>query len=441
MEDRGCEDSSSGLRCDLEITELPPAASPPTIAAVPAADAAATVTTTATADPARTIAGVVLSYFTSADTTVQTLTMTDQGDGTFSADIPGQAEGTFVNFWATPTDNTGASTISDPREYRVLSDGIDEIADLQEPSGFAGDASPFAGHTLPMNLTATVQNNPAVNGREIAIQDDSTLAIRSGITVNPTTDLTADLQPGDVINITEASILEDFGVTQLRDLVYTTTTEGGDILPYKEMTTDMLQDPDSAEAYEGMLVTFDDVVITSTNPDAPSGPFGEWSVSSDGTADNAVRVDDRSNAIDFGDDDDPATVFSTGERLDFIRGVWWFSFGNHKLMPDDLANDVGAVINVATEDDDVPGAFALRQNYPNPFNPATTIEYTVPATGKVRLEVYDMLGRSVAVLVDAEQAVGTYTVRFDAAHLASGLYLYRLTADSNVQVKKMMLLK
>ena len=105
------------------------------------------------------------------------------------------------------------------------------------------------------------------------------------------------------------------------------------------------------------------------------------------------------------------------------------------------ANDVGAVINVATEDEGVPGAFALRQNYPNPFNPVTTLEYTVPSTGRVSLEVYDMLGRTVAVLVNAEQTVGTYTVRFDASNLASGLYLYRLTAGSKVQVKKMMLLK
>ena len=89
----------------------------------------------------------------------------------------------------------------------------------------------------------------------------------------------------------------------------------------------------------------------------------------------------------------------------------------------------------------VPNSFALEQNYPNPFNPVTTIAYTVPAIGKVRLEVFDVLGRSVAVLFDGDQTVGTYTVRFDGTHLASGLYLYRLTAGTNVQVKKMMMLK
>ena len=206
------------------------------------------------------------------------------------------------------------------------------------------------------------------------------------------------------------------------------------------MTTDVLQDDAVAEAHEGMRLLFDDAIVTNLNPDAPIGPFGEFTVSSDGTAENSVRVDDRSNGISF-TDDDAATVFSVWERLDFIQGILWYSFGNFKLMPDDLATDVGEVINVGTEEEGVPGSFALRQNYPNPFNPATQIEYSLPTTGKVTLEVFDMLGRSVAVLVNSEQAVGTYTVEFDASNLASGLYLYRLTAGSQVQVKKMLLLK
>ncbi|MDX1429552.1 MAG: T9SS type A sorting domain-containing protein, partial [Rhodothermales bacterium] len=155
---------------------------------------------------------------------------------------------------------------------------------------------------------------------------------------------------------------------------------------------------------------------------------------------NALRVDDRSDGISFAGND-AGTVFAVGERLDFMQGILWYSFGNFKLMPDDLATDVGPVTNVGTEDESLPGKFALGQNYPNPFNPSTTIEYSVPATGSVTLEVYDMLGRSVALLVDGERAAGTYTAQFDATELASGMYLYRLTAGSDVQVRKMMLLK
>ena len=81
-----------------------------------------------------------------------------------------------------------------------------------------------------------------------------------------------------------------------------------------------------------------------------------------------------------------------------MRGVLWYSFGNFKLAPDDLAADAGGVINVAVEDENVPGSFALRQNYPNPFNPVTTIRYQVGELAQVKLEVFDVLGRRVATL-------------------------------------------
>jgi hypothetical protein len=189
-----------------------------------------------------------------------------------------------------------------------------------------------------------------------------------------------------------------------------------------------------------MLLIFQDAVVTSLNPDAPAGPFGEWAVSSDGTAENEVRLDDRSDGVAFGDDD-PATVFAVWEQLDFIRGVWWFSFDNYKLMPDDLTNDVGEVLNVASEDEALPGSFFLRQNYPNPFNPTTSIQYSVPNTGYVTLEVFDLLGRVVSTLVDDFENAGEHAIEFDAAHLPSGLYLYRLTAGDEVSTKKMMFLK
>ena len=85
--------------------------------------------------------------------------------------------------------------------------------------------------------------------------------------------------------------------------------------------------------------------------------------------------------------------------------------------------------------------FALEQNYPNPFNPFTTIRYQLPARGYVSLRVFDMMGREAAVLVDAEQEVGDWSVEFDARNLASGVYLYRLSVGSFVQTKKLVVLR
>jgi photosystem II stability/assembly factor-like uncharacterized protein len=77
-----------------------------------------------------------------------------------------------------------------------------------------------------------------------------------------------------------------------------------------------------------------------------------------------------------------------------------------------------------------PVAFALKQNYPNPFNPTTTIEFSVPTASFVSLKVYDMLGQEVAVIVGEELSRGTYAKTFIGDGLASGVYLYKLSAGS-----------
>jgi hypothetical protein len=85
--------------------------------------------------------------------------------------------------------------------------------------------------------------------------------------------------------------------------------------------------------------------------------------------------------------------------------------------------------------------YNLEQNYPNPFNPVTTIKYEVPQISNVKIEVFDVLGRVVKVLVYEEKTAGRYEIKFDASSLASGIYYYRIKANEFVQSKKMMLIK
>lgn len=99
------------------------------------------------------------------------------------------------------------------------------------------------------------------------------------------------------------------------------------------------------------------------------------------------------------------------------------------------------VTSVLPGSDGLPVNFALLPNYPNPFNPATQIRYGLPTQEHVTLRVFDMLGRQVATLVDGVQPPGNRSVTFDASWLASGVYIYRLSAGAFTDEKKMVLIK
>jgi subtilisin family serine protease len=89
----------------------------------------------------------------------------------------------------------------------------------------------------------------------------------------------------------------------------------------------------------------------------------------------------------------------------------------------------------------LPKEYALSQNYPNPFNPVTVIRYELPEASAVKLQVFDMLGRVVATVVNERREAGIYEAVFNASGLSSGTYFYRLQAGTFVETKKMMLVK
>ena len=108
-----------------------------------------------------------------------------------------------------------------------------------------------------------------------------------------------------------------------------------------------------------------------------------------------------------------------------------------------MEQEGSAAMATASEDveEELPDEVMLMGNYPNPFNPRTTIRYALPASARVRLSVYDMLGQEVAVLVDETKPAGHHTTRFDAGDLPSGAYVYRLQAQGRIIVRTMMLVK
>ena len=427
FERRGCDDEASGLRCDIVTLETPPVISGVTGPDfIPDGTAPVTITFVADPDPTRTISETSCSYFTSVNADTLSVSAMQSGDN-LACEIPAQNDGDFVTYWTVATDSENARSRSDDGSYRTLANGITSIEDIQLTIDEGPGSSPFAGLTTDMSVTATVYSDPQ-SSELITLQDDTGLAGWSGIFM---AESGTTLQRGDQIQINSADIFESFGVTTLGNVDYSVMSNGNPV-DYKVVETTVLTNSSVAEAHEGMLIRFDNVEV-GINPDSPSD-FGEWSYATIGTMDT-LRADDRSSSIasDFN------ASLAPGTELEFIQGIWWFSFGNYKLVPE-TSEDV-RIRGVANEDEELPNAFKLEQNYPNPFNPTTTISYQIPTAGQVTIEVFDLLGRSVRTLVDGVVAAGDYTVEFDSANLPSGVYLYRLTAGERVDTKKMLLLK
>jgi len=98
--------------------------------------------------------------------------------------------------------------------------------------------------------------------------------------------------------------------------------------------------------------------------------------------------------------------------------------------------DLSGYVNIG-----VPVKFSLSQNYPNPFNPVTKIDFTLPISENVMLKIYDLSGREIVTVLNEFRTAGYYTVDFNAANLASGVYYYKLTAGNNTAVNKMIVVK
>ena len=101
----------------------------------------------------------------------------------------------------------------------------------------------------------------------------------------------------------------------------------------------------------------------------------------------------------------------------------------------------GLVAIEPVSQNEIPNSFAMSQNYPNPFNPVTTILYQLPVFSNARIVLYDILGQETALLFEGLQPAGYYRLQFDASHLASGIYIYKIEAGNFVKSMKMSVVK
>ncbi|MCX6138727.1 MAG: T9SS type A sorting domain-containing protein [Ignavibacteriales bacterium] len=140
-------------------------------------------------------------------------------------------------------------------------------------------------------------------------------------------------------------------------------------------------------------------------------------------------------------------VVAAGAKFSLRIYPYWVSAtagSNSKYL---VLNDVAiggttkSSTDVRPEQSGVPGHFEVYQNYPNPFNPATMISYSLPGDQFVTVKVFNLVGQEVAAVYSGRVSAGYHQVQFDASHLASGIYLYRVQAGSSVDMKRMTLVK
>jgi len=405
---------------------------------------------------------VVSLYYSVDGSPFAPLTMAFRAaDTTYAASIPMQSANSVVRYFMTAMDSLlhtvvlansslgGAATDTSLGFffYTVLNRPI-TIRDVQYTPYVVG-RTPYLGAVISLSGivtadTAHIALSPKNSGWTSAWYMQSSNQPWSGIWLTTSDSATqaqmAAVRNGDSITVT-GTVQEQFEVTRLGNLTAVVKHSSGNpepapvVLPTGNFNVG--NGIPSAEAYEGMLVRFNNVAVTDTNPTYSDQT--EYSVS-DGSSAVVVQQGGRNDFSNMRTDTGK-TILKLGDKISSLTGIVYYSFNQYKFVPRTNA-DFGVVTDVpGTGSATKPTVYALEQNYPNPFNPTTAIQYAIPAANHVTLRVYNLLGQEIGSLVDQVQESGRYTVQFDASSLSTGIYFYRIQAGQFTQVKKMMFVK
>ena len=165
------------------------------------------------------------------------------------------------------------------------------------------------------------------------------------------------------------------------------------------------------------------LLATGTNVFAGTGGYGV-----------SLSTDNGANWTDTGGGLPPSNVYALA-----ISGPYLLAgMGNNGVWRRPLSE---LIVDVREPETNLPNQYSLEQNYPNPFNPATAIQFSLPRSSFVTLKVFNLVGEEVATLISENLRAGKYSTEWNAGHVASGVYFYRLVAGSFVETKKLLLLK
>jgi len=393
------------------------------------------------------------------------VSMTDNGDSTFSADIPGQAAGASVDYVILATDAGGTYESEEYNFfiYEATTDVLFLLNNEMDPAAYPGmyylyDA---AGQTLfywpdfwalseygrataelldfyDVMIEITTTADYPINGSTLSDHYDMVLAwLNQG---NKSYVLAGDETFG-AVNLTWAdegfapgSFFYEMGIDSSRnDINPTSVTEllplQGDVISgalYDALGADtLLYDPVFEIGYtnwlDGMVPTDDAVACFTDTSGTVVGVHKEWSNGS------------KTVYLGF----DPLSLNGTPY-------TWWGASDEGALKQ--ALNWFGITAGVDEDGDLLPESYALYQNYPNPFNPVTNLKFDLPKRADVKLVIYNMLGQEVSTLINRDLRAGYHNVLWNGTDkfgrpVGSGVYIYRIKAGDFTSSKKMLLLK
>ncbi|MBN1153995.1 T9SS type A sorting domain-containing protein, partial [candidate division KSB1 bacterium] len=454
-------DSTTYVLEPLYLSDLVWGVAPPTISNVqrdivrPTSSDPVTITANVVSNLG--VAEVALYYEAAAGVGYQKIVMNLESGDTYTCQIPEHENNSFVNYYIEASDNQGQmstlpSDLTAQNFCYPVKDGELTIRDVQYTPWEIAD-SPFEGYQVEVTgvlTTDTLANNMYA---AYAIQDAE--AEYSGIFVFG---IDVPLNRGDEIRV--SGIVTDHNPdweykwgnnTVILADTFEVISTGNVVNAVQVYTGDLSMDSETAEAYEGVLIRFNednDANLVSLNRydatfDDGSGPClvdGDFMLSGDQYENSTFYInDDDGYLVAFGD-----TLYP-GDQVDLVQGVFCYSFGSFKVSIRDK-NDFGIKVGVNPHFEPVPLTYKLEQNYPNPFNPGTRIYFEIPQNHKIKLAIYNMLGQQVRTLIDEDYNAGFHIVNWDGFDdsgkaLPSGIYFYRIKAGDFVASKKMLMVK
>jgi hypothetical protein len=316
----------------------------------------------------------------------------------------------IVRYWVRAIDNKSRPTVfPDPflvgQSYLTTPNGINSIATLQR-SVVPSLASIWSGDSIP-----TMDIRGIVTGRNFVAGQTNLTTIQSGTGPNSaifiqraaTNDAMADWAVGDSVQIISARVTENFNVTTLFNIRGNKISSGNTLPAFETglpIDSFRLNRVAFARPWEGVLMRFENMFVTNTNPDAPSD-FQEFSVNTDNTVTNGLRVDDMNAELR-----NLNRRLKVGMEMDFIQGPMYFSFGNFKLIPRGLSD-----IDLSRLDSMPPVITILGNNPDTVFIDSTWIDAGATAIDDVDGDITDQI--IVSGTVNTAIA-GTYFIQYKA---------------------------